>query len=167
MILLMQHSIPVDEGFVPLFVTSGTATSLTSIRLLRLFRPLREMNSMNTMKVIVTSLISSGPEIASVLSMLVFIFSVFAIIGVQLFGGQMNNVCLEPLNYNASNLSAIGPYVVHDVDGQGNGESWMNERDLASSLEPSSDNGSPLTRAQSDTAEEVLLVPLLGRPDFR
>ena len=74
------------------------------------------------MKVIVNSLISSGPEIASVLSMLVFIFSVFSIIGVQLFGGQMNKVCFEPSSYNESNPSATVNYFVHDVDGTGNGK---------------------------------------------
>ena len=61
--------------------------SISSIRLIRILRPLRSLTMLPGLRDIVKSIFASLPELGGVFSLLGFIFLVFAIAGMELFGG--------------------------------------------------------------------------------
>ena len=62
--------------------------ALKALRALRAFRPLRTVGRLGGMKVVMDSLIESIPSIANVFLVFCFFWIVFAIVGVNLFGGK-------------------------------------------------------------------------------
>jgi hypothetical protein len=67
--------------------------NLTALRAVRVLRPLRSVNSVRGMKVIVQSLLNSIPFLANVVLFLLFVFIVFAIIGVTFLKGVYYQRC--------------------------------------------------------------------------
>eukprot|EP01062_Namystynia_karyoxenos_P001518 TRINITY_DN1051_c0_g3_i1.p1 TRINITY_DN1051_c0_g3~~TRINITY_DN1051_c0_g3_i1.p1 ORF type:complete len:2258 (+),score=709.38 TRINITY_DN1051_c0_g3_i1:430-6774(+) len=74
-----------------------TASNYSAMRALRALRPLRSINSIPGLKVIVYSLFASVRGLMHVLSLVVFFFLVFGILGVQLFMGRFRMRCVDPL----------------------------------------------------------------------
>ena len=70
--------------------TSGGAAALRSIRVLR---PLRTITRVRGMKVLVSSIITSIPSLANVFFLCLFFFTIFGIMGLQLFAGTLRNRC--------------------------------------------------------------------------
>ncbi|MCO5593877.1 hypothetical protein L7F22_047896 [Adiantum nelumboides] len=63
-------------------------TQLTVVRILSAFRPLRLLCRIQGMKVLTTNLLRTIPAVTSVLAFTFIVFSVFAVVGVQLFRGR-------------------------------------------------------------------------------
>lgn len=59
------------------------AVKLKSLRLLRIFRPLKTINALPGMRKLISALINSIPEFANVVMFLVFVFIMFATIGLH------------------------------------------------------------------------------------
>ena len=66
---------------------------LKSLRILRIFRPLKTINALPGMKKLIQALINSIPEFANVVLFLVFVFMMFATIGLHQYNGTYYNAC--------------------------------------------------------------------------
>jgi hypothetical protein len=65
--------------------------SISSLRLIRILRPLRSLTMLPGLRDIVKSIFASIPELAGVFSLMSFVFLVFAIAGIELFGGASSH----------------------------------------------------------------------------
>ncbi|XP_077721869.1 sodium channel protein type 10 subunit alpha isoform X1 [Canis aureus] len=87
----------------------GEATALRGISGLRTFRVLRALKTVSVipgLKVIVGALIHSVRKLADVTILTVFCLSVFALVGLQLFKGNLKNKCVK----NCAALNETGNY---------------------------------------------------------
>ena len=88
----------------------------TAIRSFRFLRPLRTISGVEGMRKLVKTLLHSVPTLLDVLGLCAFAFSIFGIIAVQLFAGQLQYRCKQ-YNYDAG--SGLISWSVHeDHDGQ-------------------------------------------------
>jgi hypothetical protein len=85
-------------------------SNFSVIRTFRAIRPLRAIKTMPGMRVIIGALISSLPFLVDVMSMFLFLITVFGILGVQLFGGVMTQRC-----FNASTGALSAPFGPYDL----------------------------------------------------
>lgn len=72
-------------------VPSWNPTQLVVVRILSAFRPLRMLCRIQGMKVLTTNLLRTIPAVMSVLAFTFIVFSVFAVVGVQLFRGRFSS----------------------------------------------------------------------------
>ena len=77
---------------------SVDSVRLKSLRILRVLRPLKTVNALQGMKKLITALINSIPEFANVMVFIVFVFLLFAAIGLHQYNGSFYNAC----RYNQS-----------------------------------------------------------------
>ena len=75
-------------AFIPSF------GNYTAIRTVRVLRPLRTITGVEGMRVLVVTLIDSVPLMIDVLVLIVWMFFIFGIIGLQLFAGKMRGRCM-------------------------------------------------------------------------
>jgi len=66
---------------------------VSALRTFRVLRPLKTLSSMPGMRVIITALMTSIPALINVMSMMVFTFAIFGIVGVQLYNGVLEGGC--------------------------------------------------------------------------
>ncbi|OQS02343.1 hypothetical protein THRCLA_05272 [Thraustotheca clavata] len=102
------------SGIVSLFV-SEARTTITSIRFLRILRPLRTVHSVPGLKILVNALLAALPAQLNISILLAFSYSVFAIIGLQIWCGEFHQRCrLTPypvrLNFDPLNTTSISQY---------------------------------------------------------
>lgn len=84
----------VMAGYLQLMI-QNTGVSLSGLRVLRVLRPLRSIQKITGLKMIVQALLSSLPLLRDTLVVLFFFFFIFAIAGLQLFGGALKNRCIH------------------------------------------------------------------------
>eukprot|EP00002_Diphylleia_rotans_P018406 TRINITY_DN3563_c0_g1_i4.p1 TRINITY_DN3563_c0_g1~~TRINITY_DN3563_c0_g1_i4.p1 ORF type:complete len:1670 (+),score=301.84 TRINITY_DN3563_c0_g1_i4:113-5122(+) len=77
-------------SLLSLFATSGNLSSLRVLRTFRAVRPLRLLNRNQGLKIIINAIILSLPSIFNVIAVSLLFWIMFAILGVQLFGGQFH-----------------------------------------------------------------------------
>lgn len=68
--------------------SSGTGDGLRTFRSMRCLRPLRTVKRMPGMRLVVGVLLECGPVFVNIVSVVLFFFFVFAVIGVQSFAGR-------------------------------------------------------------------------------
>jgi len=78
------------SGIISLFSSSSKLKVLRSLRMLRAMRPLRMVSRLSGMRVVVNSLLQSAPSVFHVFCFGLFIFLIFAILAVELFGGALH-----------------------------------------------------------------------------
>ena len=83
-------SIVVISGILEL---SFGSVKLKSLRVVRVFRPLKTINVIPSMKKLISALIESLPDFANVGIFLVYVFILFATLGVHQYNGSTYNVC--------------------------------------------------------------------------
>jgi hypothetical protein len=66
---------------------------LSSIRTFRVLRPLRTLSSLPGMRVLVGALLTSLPMMLDVVMILLFVFAIFGVLGVQLWNGKLHSYC--------------------------------------------------------------------------
>ena len=76
-------------GFTPL----SSDSSLKAFRTMRILRPLRSMHKLKSMRSLLNTFFASLPGLFNVCIFLVFIFTIFSIIAVQIFSGQHYQFC--------------------------------------------------------------------------
>jgi hypothetical protein len=81
-------------GYIQLFI-QGTEIKLGGLRTFRVLRPLRSIQRIEGLKRIVQALLSSLPLLGDTLIILIFFFFIFAIAGLQLFGGILKRRCIN------------------------------------------------------------------------
>nr|AAC52242.1 SCN8A [Mus musculus]prf//2203417A voltage gated Na channel Scn8a [Mus musculus] len=89
-------------AYVTEFVDLGNVSALRTFRVLR---ALKTISVIPGLKTIVGALIQSVKKLSDVMILTVFCLSVFALIGLQLFMGNLRNKCVVwPINFNESYL---------------------------------------------------------------
>jgi len=82
----------VTTAYIPLIVTSSSM-NLQAIRVLRVLRPLRTISKIKVLKVIVLTLLAAIGPLMETVFILVFMYAIFAIAGLQLFSGILKKRC--------------------------------------------------------------------------
>jgi len=67
--------------------------SVSGMRTFRLMRPLRSLTTMPSMKILISTLLASVAQLGGVLVLAIFFFTIFAILGVSLWSGQIHRRC--------------------------------------------------------------------------
>lgn len=67
--------------------------NVSAIRTIRVLRPLRSLTVIPGMRRLITALLKALPALGNVVILQVFVFMIFGILGIQLFGGGMNRRC--------------------------------------------------------------------------
>lgn len=73
----------------------GDSINFSSLRVLRILKPLKTVKSIKKLRTIVLALLGSLPYLADIMIIVVFTCSVFAIIGLQLYQGNLQNQCVR------------------------------------------------------------------------
>ncbi|XP_075873693.1 sodium channel protein type 2 subunit alpha-like [Nelusetta ayraudi] len=95
-------------AYVTEFVDLGNVSALRTFRVLR---ALKTISVIPGLKTIVGALIQSVKKLSDVMILTVFCLSVFALIGLQLFMGNLRQKCVRfPLGTNATNGTDAGDY---------------------------------------------------------
>ncbi|XP_074483170.1 sodium channel protein type 2 subunit alpha-like isoform X2 [Sebastes fasciatus] len=95
-------------AYVTEFVHLGNVSALRTFRVLR---ALKTISVIPGLKTIVGALIQSVKKLSDVMILTVFCLSVFALIGLQLFMGNLRQKCVRtPIGNNATNSSNITAY---------------------------------------------------------
>ena len=98
------------------YVAFMGAGNYTAIRSFRFLRPLRTISGVEGMRKLVKTLLHSVPTLLDVLGLCAFAFSIFGIIAVQLFAGQLRYRCKE---YSVDVATGGVVWSIHpDHDGQ-------------------------------------------------
>ncbi|XP_055662607.1 sodium channel protein type 5 subunit alpha-like isoform X2 [Falco peregrinus] len=99
------------------YATMFTPSKVSSLRSFRVLRTLKAISVIPGLKVIVNSLIESVKKLTDVLILTVFCLSVFALIGLQLFMGNLQFKCvLTNATYNDTLCKDAKIYVPNDED---------------------------------------------------
>lgn len=83
--------------------------NMTGLRTFRIFRPLKSLNTMPSMKIFIGTLFESISHLGGIFGLGMFIFMIFAILGVSLWDGKIHYRCYEtsePLADGSWNLVA-------------------------------------------------------------
>eukprot|EP01084_Bolivina_argentea_P166917 289764_1 len=68
---------------------------MTSIRIIRLVRSFRAISAIKSLKILINTVFSSLKHLSSVLFLILFLFIIFGIIGVQIFKGSFHHTCFD------------------------------------------------------------------------
>ena len=71
--------------------------SSSTFRTIRVLRPLRSIGMMPGVRLLIDALIRSLPGLSAVGMLILFVFAIFGVLGVQIFGGTLDNHCV-PVN---------------------------------------------------------------------
>jgi hypothetical protein len=82
----------VSTAWLP-YVLGSTTINLKSLRFLRILRPLRTITSIRPLKVIMKALFSALPMLCDSFTIVIFIFLIFGIGGLQLWMGLFKKNC--------------------------------------------------------------------------
>ncbi len=88
-------------------------SGITAIRTVKILRPLRAINRIPSVRILVTIIIDTLPMLGNVMLLGLLIFTVFGIIGVQLWQGLLRNRCFttpalhHSISSNLTNASAV------------------------------------------------------------
>uniref|UniRef100_A0A8C4UAP9 Sodium channel protein n=1 Tax=Falco tinnunculus TaxID=100819 RepID=A0A8C4UAP9_FALTI len=97
-------------AYVTEFVDLGNVSALRTFRVLR---ALKTISVIPGLKTIVGALIQSVKKLSDVMILTVFCLSVFALIGLQLFMGNLRNKCvIWPINVNETYLDNANFYII-------------------------------------------------------
>ncbi len=69
------------------------SVKLKSIRVMRIFRPLKTVNALPGMRKLIKALINSIPDFTNVIVFIVFVFLLFATVGLHQYNGAFYNAC--------------------------------------------------------------------------
>ncbi|XP_055079472.1 sodium channel protein type 4 subunit alpha B [Periophthalmus magnuspinnatus] len=111
----------ISMAYLTEFVDLGNVSALRTFRVLR---ALKTITVIPGLKTIVAALIQSVKKLSDVMILTVFCLSVFALIGLQLFMGNLRQKCVlaTPLNAttattsNATDLEQNSTHTIHDFD---------------------------------------------------
>jgi hypothetical protein len=85
--------------------------NLSALRTLRVLRPLKTISSVKKLRTLILTIFGSLPFLLDIVFMLVFIYLIYAIAGVHLFGGNFKWKCVSPVT-----LAVVNPGMVCSAD---------------------------------------------------
>eukprot|EP01043_Picozoa_sp_COSAG02_P049969 COSAG02_NODE_5076_length_4659_cov_661.394737_4_plen_664_part_01 len=95
----------VSSGYL-VFVFPDVNTSI--FRTVRVLRPLRSIGMMPGVRLLIDALIGSLPGLSAVLMLIVFVFAIFGVLGVQVFAGTLDNHCVPVFECQPTYLNGTG-----------------------------------------------------------
>jgi len=101
----------VVTAYVPI-VFSSSSVNLQAFRALRVLRPLRTISNIKALKVIVLTLLSALGPLLETVFILVFMYIIFAIAGLQLFSGLLKKRCIAA----ESGIATVDPSGDEDIN---------------------------------------------------
>ena len=87
----------------------GVGNNASALRVVRVLRPLRTLSVLPGMRTLIGTVIRAIPMIGNVMLFCVFFFTVFGILGLQLFMGAFRNKC-----FTASSAAGCDAHVAND-----------------------------------------------------
>jgi len=85
--------IVVATGWISMADLGSGGGGTNALRLFKALRPLRSLQRIRGMRVLVNCILAAIPQLCTVVVFLMFVLSVFGIIGVQLFKGSLRHQC--------------------------------------------------------------------------
>ena len=85
----------VVAGYLPLFIQDFGGIKLYGLRSLRVLRPLRTVIAIKKLRSLVLTIFEAVPYLIEIMVVLLFVFLIFSIAGLQLFSGLLQNKCFE------------------------------------------------------------------------
>ena len=87
----------VVSGYLPLFMQADSSINLSGLRSLRVLRPLKTVTAISKLRSLILTIFNAIPYLLEIMVVLVFVFLIFAIAGLQLFSGLLQNSCTDAL----------------------------------------------------------------------
>ncbi|KAM3680581.1 sodium channel protein type 5 subunit alpha-like [Ammospiza maritima maritima] len=107
----------VETNWTEYLAASHSVGNVSVLRTFRVLRTLKAISVIPGLKVIVNSLVESVRKLLDVLILTVFCLSIFALIGLQLFMGNLKSKCiLDKTQYNDSLCKEAKIYVPNDAE---------------------------------------------------
>jgi hypothetical protein len=85
----------VVSGYIPIFFSSGGGINLSGLRSLRVLRPLKTVTAIKKLRSLILTIFNAVPYLLEIMVVLIFVFLIFAIAGLQLFTGLLQNSCTD------------------------------------------------------------------------
>lgn len=104
----------VISGYIPLiFPQNSSGVNLSGLRSLRVLRPLKTVTAIKKLRSLVVTIFNSIPYLLEIMVVLIFAFLIFAIAGLQLFSGLLQNKCVDKLTGKLyiDQLKGTGPFL--------------------------------------------------------
>lgn len=83
------------SSLIPYITEMSLHINLIGLRALRVLHPLRTIHSVRSIKIILNAFLASIPLLIDTFIILVFVYLLFAVSGLQLFSGVLKNRCFE------------------------------------------------------------------------
>ena len=83
--------------------------NITVIRTIRILRPLRTINTIPEMKILTISILKSLPMLCDIFVLLFLFLLIFALVGIQLYGGLFSQQCINIDGSISGNLCFLDP----------------------------------------------------------
>lgn len=88
----------VASGYLPLVMSQNSGgINLSGLRSLRVLRPLKTVTAIKKLRSLIITIFRAIPYLLEIMAVLVFAFLIFAIAGLQLFTGLLQNSCFDEL----------------------------------------------------------------------
>ena len=98
----LLDAIVVTTSLLSLF--AGSSPTFRVLRVLRVLRPLRLLSMIPSMKKVTTLLLNAAPRVLDVAMIYCLFLTIFSVLGVQLFGGQLSS-CTREADMHMSRLA--------------------------------------------------------------
>ena len=85
----------VISGYAPLLLGNASGINLSGLRSLRVLRPLKTVTAIRSLRSLVITIFAAIPYLLEIMVVLAFAFLIFAIAGLQLFTGLLQNSCID------------------------------------------------------------------------
>lgn len=81
--------------------SSGDGSNLSALRVVRVLRPLRSVSQIPELRILIQSLLRALPEVADNILLFFFLLVIFAMTGLQIWGGNLSHVCWANFDNNS------------------------------------------------------------------
>ena len=85
----------ITTGYLPMFVSNIGSIKLNGLRSLRVLRPLKTVTAIKKLRSLILTIFEAIPYLIEIMVVLMFVFLIFSITGLQLFSGLLQNTCIE------------------------------------------------------------------------
>jgi hypothetical protein len=98
----------VITAWIPMIMSDIPSVSV--VRTFRVLRPLKSVSSLPELQKIIVAMLRAIPQLIYVMMLLIFTYTIFGILGLQLFAGSMHQRCrLTPFPVNKSWEPGLDP----------------------------------------------------------
>ena len=85
----------VVSSYLPLFMGSDSSINVSGLRSLRVLRPLKTVTAIRKLRALIITIFAAIPYLIEIAVVLIFVFLIFAIVGLQLYLGSLRSKCYD------------------------------------------------------------------------